>query len=522
LQRQLAQRRAAGLLQEEASKAEKSLSATAAEGRAAQKELANLTSRAAYLKEKLQMVLREDSDLRATLDDARKGEAAYQDMNKKAQAAFEEKGQQLEDLKRRLNEVQEQYEQSATHANDTLRAENASEAKFNAFQNSSKATVAAAQQDLRATSLAATQKVRQLEDSRDNLTSELGRARRSLTEKNSEGARAKDTLVQETDAALQATSRAKELGSLLQDARDELQQNASRISRLGEAKGNLQAQLASAEDAARQRAAKAAEWQAKAASLEQSAQQQAGEGKKTAKMLRENQRLRQEISELEVSGEGQRVEELKEELESLREDANKNASRFTRLYQQMIRLRELKEGYGAKYETEKNASDMFQAKTQDLTQKLQAASREMEMLQRTQERAMEREQSARSEEEEYSTENTQLQSQDEQLTQQVKGQTAEATQSQAEVEALREQVKELKSSRAMHERSSHAAWVANERELIQARRDLQLAQALHQNLKTELSQMTRSGMPNFFKSMWRDVQTFGRSCVTKKSVEPQS
>merc|ERR1719282_2212504 len=109
------------------------------------------------------------------------------------------------------------------------------------------------------------------------------------------------------------------------------------------------------------------------------------------------------------------------------------------------------------------------------------------MLQRTQERAMEREQSARSEEEEYSTENAQLQSQDEQLTQQVKAQTAEATQSQAEVEALREQVKELRSSRAMHERSSHAAWVANERELIQARRDLQLAQALHQNLKTELS-----------------------------------
>ncbi|CAK0804162.1 unnamed protein product, partial [Prorocentrum cordatum] len=174
------------------------------------------------------------------------------------------------------------------------------------------------------------------------------------------------------------------------------------------------------------------------------------------------------ISELEVSGEGQRVEELKdEELEGLREDADKNASRYARLYQQMIHLRELKEGYGAKYETEKNASDMFQAKTQDLAQKLQSASREMEMLQRTRERAMEREQSARSEEEEYSTENAQLQSQNEQLVQQVKAQTAEAAQSQAEVEALREQVKELRASRAMHERSSHAAWVANERELIQ-------------------------------------------------------
>ncbi|CAK0833156.1 unnamed protein product, partial [Prorocentrum cordatum] len=115
-------------------------------------------------KEKLQMVLREDSDLRATLDDARKGEAAYQDMNKKAQAAFEEKGQQLDDLKSRLNAVQEQYEQSTRHADDALSAENASEANFNTFQNQSRAAVAAAQQDLRATALAAAQKVRQLQD----------------------------------------------------------------------------------------------------------------------------------------------------------------------------------------------------------------------------------------------------------------------------------------------------------------------------------------------------------------------
>ncbi|CAK0804161.1 unnamed protein product, partial [Prorocentrum cordatum] len=66
------------------------------------------------------------------------------------------------------------------------------------------------------------------------------------------------------------------------------------ISRLAEARGNLQAQLAGAQRAARQRAAQAAEWQAKAAALEQAARRQASEGKNTAKVLRENQRLRQD------------------------------------------------------------------------------------------------------------------------------------------------------------------------------------------------------------------------------------
>ncbi|CAK0853337.1 unnamed protein product [Prorocentrum cordatum] len=215
--------------------------------------------------------------------------------------------------------------------------------------------------------------------------------------------------------------------------------------------------------------------------LAQAAGRQAEEAKRATE---ENGRLRQQVAQLD--GEGQRAGALQDQIARLRAGTAKSAAREAQLLEQMARLRELKDSYSAEYEDEHQQGEAWEEKAEDLDKKLQAALGEKESLRRTQQAALERVRSARAEEDEFFEENDKLQKQNEALAQRLRDKSAAANGSSEEARSLSQQVQELQASEASDEQNSHAAWVANERELMQARRDLQAAVALQTGVKAEL------------------------------------
>eukprot|EP00411_Alexandrium_monilatum_P007386 CAMPEP_0175296090 /NCGR_PEP_ID=MMETSP0093-20121207/58850_1 /TAXON_ID=311494 /ORGANISM="Alexandrium monilatum, Strain CCMP3105" /LENGTH=279 /DNA_ID=CAMNT_0016592077 /DNA_START=54 /DNA_END=891 /DNA_ORIENTATION=+ len=203
----------------------------------------------------------------------------------------------------------------------------------------------------------------------------------------------------------------------------------------------------------------------------------------------ENKHLREQVAVL--SGEGQRADELAGSVQSLRAEIKQKAAQQAQLQEQMERLRDLKDRYSTDYEASRNESDTWRNKAQELENQLQAVQRQTEVLSHQREVALERVRTARSQEDEYFEENSQLQQRGEALSDKLKEADSDLNHSASEIQQLRSEVTTLKAEEVREQQNSHAAWVANERELVQARRDLQLANMLKDSTQAEL-QHTRA------------------------------
>jgi len=94
---------------------------------------------------------------------------------------------------------------------------------------------------------------------------------------------------------------------------------------------------------------------------------------------------------------------------------------------------------------------------------------------------------ARQQEDEYFEENTQLTQQAEQLKERVSEAEEQVNATATENRKLRDETDSLKADQEREQRNSHAAWVENERELVQSRRDLETAKMLEDSEQGELT-----------------------------------
>lgn len=101
-------------------------------------------------------------------------------------------------------------------------------------------------------------------------------------------------------------------------------------------------------------------------------------------------------------------------------------------------------------------------------------------------KALERAKEARSQEDEYFEENSRLEQQDGTLKTQLTEIETTNNNSQAQNSELRQRVEDLKAEEAREKANSHAAWVKNQGELMQSRRDLKLSMGVNANLEAEL------------------------------------
>jgi len=117
---------------------------------------------------------------------------------------------------------------------------------------------------------------------------------------------------------------------------------------------------------------------------------------------------------------------------------------------------------------------------------LQGAQRQNEALARQGQSAAEHVRMARQQEDEYFEENTQLTQQAEQLKERASEAEEQVNTTADENRKLRDETDSLKADQDREQRNSHAAWVENERELVQSRRDLETAKMLGTTEHAEL------------------------------------
>jgi len=341
-----------------------------------------------------------------------------------------------------------------------------------------------AQNQVHSVMLRAAEKVHEMEEKVDSVEAELQQTKSSLTAATDEASKAKDTLVQETDAALKASQRADALSASLATVQSAAEQSRAQTSSLLEKVHALQDESTRATSALQKSSEQASQWEAKAESLQRSLTKAS---KQAQQFKDENNNLQLQVEEL--MREHQRAEELSNKLSTLQVAARANSSREEQLAQQVERLRDLKDHYSSQYDAARHESEASQGKAEKLEQDLLAAERSETAVARQRDAALDRVRSARSEEDEYFEENTHLQQGVEELQTQLHDAYAASNHSAANEEVLRGEVQGLRGDIAQEKQTAHAAWVANERELIQARRDLRSNRQAKETLQAEVSRL---------------------------------
>lgn len=335
--------------------------------------------------------------------------------------------------------------------------------------------------ELHEMALNADSKVHAIEKNVQNMQAELQRVRKAEAAAAAEGTKAKDTLMQETDQALLASQRAESLSTQLAEVRKASEQSGRRVSELASQASALRTESDQAAAITRKLTEQINGWRARAEALQVSfekANVQANTNAKEAEALHEHI--------LELSEESQRADSLVHQLRVLRTAALANMSREAALKQQMQRERKLKDYYSSKYEAMQNQSDTWQAKADDLDHRLLKSEREETAVARQRDSAMDRVRQARSEADEYSEENNMLKQQDQELEAQLRERSLAANATEDEVQARTVEVRQLRSEAAREKAASHAAWVSNERELTQAKQNLNAINLLKEQQEDKL------------------------------------
>jgi len=171
-------------------------------------------------------------------------------------------------------------------------------------------------------------------------------------------------------------------------------------------------------------------------------------------------------------------------------------------------LRTLKDSYSAQIETSRQETDTWHQKVDGLSSNLKKTQTKLEKRTAQRNKALERAKEARSQEDEYFEENSRLQQQDDAVNVKLTDVGAAANHSQAENTVLNQKVEDLKSEEAREKANSHAAWVQNQGELMQSRRDLKLSMGVNRNLQAEL-QRTQAALSD------KERQTLGLPALKK-------
>jgi len=481
-QDQTRQHRISALLQETQA-AHTNLSKATSAAASARKQLSTLQTTVSKKEEQLRVQLAQSTDLRAARDAASKGEAAFQKMDTTAEASLKQSRQELSSAKRELEQVKSQLAAHVAEAASLTTKSKSLEEQLVTVRKSSAAEEAKDKQQMHETMITAMNKIHDLEDNNENLTTELQGLKGKLGSATAESNSAKDTLMQETNAALRASQTANGLQKSLEQAQKDADSGEKHAAALAKTVSQLQSDRERSRVAFTQRARDEQNWEAKAETLETAAEEHQAEAKKAEA---ENKQLKSQVHDL--TGEEQRADELEEELTNLRQAMTRKNSEEASMAKNLEMLRSLKEHYSTEYEDSKNETDVWHGKVQDLEDSVKTTKQQILAVGRQRDKALERAKEARSQEDEYFEENSRLEQQDEALNAKLAEVGTAANRTQEENKVLDQQVQDLKDEAAREKANSHAAWLQNSDELIQAKEDLKVSMQGNRDLQAQLAQ----------------------------------
>lgn len=476
------QRKLAAELREEVHVAEMNATDALASAAAAQKETSSLRQEISKRDVQLHTAALEANDLREQREATARSEASLQRRDARAEAALKDEQAKLQDLRTSADGADVKVVAAKNETLSAVHDRDQARGQFAALQKASAEREAKTQKTLHETMLAAAYKVRAAEDERENLEEELNKTKKQLQEADAESAKSKDTLVQETDAALKAQQRADALSTNLSDAESAAEERGAKVKKLSQEIEELRSNRDRAFSAFQKSSGEASNWKSKSEQLQQTLKEDEA---KLQSALTNNNNLREQVTEL--SGDGQRADELSSQVDNLQKSDKKLSDKKAQLEDQVQRLRDLKDRYSADYDASRNESDTWRAKAQDLMNQLQGAQKQNEALARQGQSAAEHVRMARQQEDEYFEENTQLTQQTEQLKDRVAEAEEQINTTANENRKLRDETDSLKADQEREQRNSHAAWVENERELVQSRRDQETAKMLGDSEHAELA-----------------------------------
>jgi hypothetical protein len=472
------------VLLQETQAAHSNLTQAATAATAARQQVSALQAAVAEKEEQLRVALLESNDLKAARDVATKGEATFQKMDATAEASLKEDRKELSSAKSELQQVKSDLSSREGEATRLAAKCQTLEAQLASLKKSSAAEEAATQEKTHDYMINAAQKVHELEDQNENVSSMLQDMKQQLATATAESSKAKDTLMQETTAALQASQKSDSLQKVLDQAQKEADSSSKRAEELKKQVDELKTEQDQAKVSIAERKDRLEAAESKAESLEAAETEETSE---TKKAKAENKQLKTQIKGL--TGEEQRADELEEELGGLRQQMQQKDSAEASMAKKLELLRSLKDHYSSDAESSKQESEEWHQKVQNLKELLKKTKHSLKAVAQQRDKALERAKEARSQEDEYFEENSDLQTQDKEFQQKIVDMGAAANHSNDETEVLQQQVDELKAEAEREKANSHAAFVTNQNELMEARQDLQMSLGVNRNLQAELQRM---------------------------------
>jgi len=477
--------RAIDALQTKLDAANTKISAYAAQASAASIEVDVLEKAVAKKEQQLQSAMSEVSDLRAARDSALHGRVAFQQVSSQAQVSVRQMQEQLSQAMQREKGAKAKAERAASEASRLRRERETMLAQLKTLQQSTSQNQLHANEKVHAMMLNAAAKVRSMEETVETLQSQVQKARVAYSQAAMEGAKAKDTLMQEADAALKASQRADGLMASLeaakkaeQDSRDRATQLTSQVSALETAHSETDKKLEAIER-------RYADSESKAEQLEEAVQESK---KKVRQLADENEKLNSQASDF--SEDSQRADVLADQLNALRAEAKKNATREVEMLQQAQRLRELKDHYSEEYDSAQTDVGTLKAKAEELDQKLLESERRTADLSRERDDAVERLHTARSEQDEYFQENSNLNEQNQALQTKLRDAGDAINRTALEEQVLRGELQQVREDSVREQKASHAEWASNEHEAESLREDLREQSQEKDDMQAKLSKIS--------------------------------
>jgi chromosome segregation ATPase len=474
------QRHISALLQE-VQAAHANLTSAASAAALAQQRIATLQASVATNEEQIRVAALEANELRTARDAATKGEATFQRMDITAEASLKKARQEMDTSKSELQEVKSQLSSRVKDATSLSARCKSLERQLASLKQSSVTTEAKIKQQMHDTMISAASKVHELEDQSEELSTELEKEKKELSVASEESSKAKDTLMQETDAALRASQRADNLQNVLRQAQKDADSSGVRAADLARQVELLRQERSLNKEAMLERAKQQANLENQAETLESSRE---ADRERAKQAEAENKKLKEQVHDL--TGEEQRADELEEELASVRQSMQHKDTEEAQMAKKLSVLRSLKDTYSTEYDSSRKDLDSWHQKVDGLRDALQETKSQLASITHQRDKALGRAKQARSQEDEYFEENSHLEQQDEALNQKLAEVTAASNRSQADDAALKQEVSDLKNENAREKANSHAAWVENQDELMQARQDVKGSAQTNEDLQAEL------------------------------------
>jgi len=480
-QREAKQRRELVALQEEADRTHANLTSESAAKAATNKEVDSLRQIVAKQQNEIQAAVADTDDLRSSEDAVVKEAAALRQKDDKADTDLKDVHEKLGSSQQEVKELRELVASKGTQMAQMQHQSQTLESQVSSLNATTASLAAKSKAELRNAMLSAAEKVHDLEDETDQLTSKVGTDDSALKTARAENDQLQTDLQKEEQAKRDASAQAAAAQSTIAAVNKSIAEDTSKAAALSAESSRLFSDRARLVESLSEKAAEAGKYESMAQDSESAATDSAA---KVKKLEHDNAALQAQATSL--SGDAERAEAVASELQALQNAVSHNSSRVSDLEEQAQRLRGLKDEYSQQYEDAETESKNWKEKAIDSQAKLAKATADAKQLGEQRGEEARRVKEARSQEDEYFEEQTRLQQQIEALSSQLAQAESSSNESAAHEHELRTELGEEKADEARESRNSHAAWVTNQKELLQARVDVKDAVSTKDEVQAEL------------------------------------